>query len=61
MNASVDSFSYSYDILFPEMLNQFKETFMVNIEMHMFKHKPFLFVGGGGRGLIAVLYGKNSP
>ena len=43
------------------MLNQFKETFMVNIEMHMLKHKPFLFVGGGGRGLIAVLYGKNSP
>ena len=21
---------------------------MVNIEMHMFKHEPFLFVGGGG-------------
>ena len=29
---------------------------MVNIEMHMFKHEPFLFVGGGGG---KDYYGKN--
>ena len=47
---------------FPEMLNQFKETFMVHIEMHMFKHKPFLFVGGGGgKDYYGKKYGKNSP
>ena len=34
-------------ILFPEMLNMFEETFVVT-EMHMFRHEPFVFVGGGG-------------
>ena len=50
--------------MFAEMLNQIKETFMVNMEMRAFKHEPFLFlglVGGGGGSLFAVLNGKNSP
>ena len=34
-------------ICFPEMLNTFKETFMVT-EMHTFKHELFFLLGSEG-------------